>query len=812
MLCFGINNINFGVIMNVDMTPSSPSFRHDHDYDYESEDEIELTPLKSPSKTPPSPIQTPKENASKPLQGRASKIKIAEDKVSSVVQSIEGSPLAKSERGMGESPSQSQIPKPVEVAGPKKDSAPVEVPVKDAAPPPAEVPVKDVVPPPAEVPVKDAAAPSVEVPAKGATPPSKDAEPLPANLPGNLQPANPPLNPPPVTPSVNPPGNTPPVPPTVSLPVPPPVNPPVNPPGNLQPVNTPPVPPPNPPPLNPNPLNPVPAVVPGAAANPPNLAAEMQRIQTISDNASNSPTSSQEILIDFLNTFKKFNNDFEMPTLVANLKMNAKDQYEVEPFKLGDDDKTYFRIKVIYIVIAKSKTPPFTPKEMVLERTISTNGTTPEEAIMIASKFKFNVSELAKKAAGLPHSSDFDGMDPAYETAAASSRRFSFKFSYNADKHISHLESISVTNAAGEKKDHSISFNPENKYIYRAKSHDYEPKSSPNEDDFAGRLTFDTEEEAILYTKGYSIENENLYNQLQKENRAHEYIKSTITEIKKKEDEFTSLKATFIKEPYFKMRPFSRWLKSYGKVTQTKDSERIQSEADIYKEVQAGNQISKDEFKKLSRNMQDFVNLKNEIKSNKASQKAVISNLNADLIKLDQKLNSIKGGKLDPKDASELKELLREYEIEDAVLQDPNKTPQELIDMGKKAIAQVKKDQLQEIADKEKYLKKIQKNITEEQLGFNKRLGDLRKANQDIKMQVDQLRQLRDKAYLILNGNSTNDQKTEANKVIKSVGDLKKLEENFHKNDLAIKDLISILKIVGADKNPPQELVAFDDI
>lgn len=528
------------------------------------------------------------------------------------------------------------------------------------------------------------------------------------------------------------------------------------------------------------------------------LEDEMMRIQQIADKASDTSDSSRIILKDFLSTFKKFPKEFEEPVVDAELEKNQNGQFNIEPFQLNDPSKTYYGIKVTYTVTVKYKDHSKPDKKLKFVRKISTNATNPEDAVIMASKFKHSVCEIAKNGAGMACENEFKGIDPEFETA----KSFFFKFSYNADQRISNLLSLAVV-VGEKKKEKSITTDQSKKYAYNPQTNDfYEAKTPLKEEDFAGRLMFDSEEEALMYTKGYHFVNDNLYDQLQKENRTADHVKTVMDDIQSQSKKYDELYATFIKQPYFK------WLKRFWKVSQTPDTERIQLESDIYKDVKEGKGVSDKELKKLSPNMQNFVNLNKEIEEAKNNFKSTDKELNKDLNSLDQL--SRKGAKLEDDEESDLKDLLKKYGTADDVLQDKKRTTQDFIELGKKAIEQARSNHLNEMALKDKDLKEIQRQIVGEQVGFNKRLGDMRKVNGEIRIKINQLKDLKNKAELVLAGNPTKDEANQARQLDKSIGNLKKLEDQYQANDREINQLIGNLKLVGADKSPPKELEASD--
>lgn len=528
------------------------------------------------------------------------------------------------------------------------------------------------------------------------------------------------------------------------------------------------------------------AAAPPAAKDP---AQEMLRIQAKADNVSTSKESTHLIINDIMKTLAEMPGFTPPPVLktqfVTQDLQDPNAKINVEPFTLRG--QTCHKVEAMYSVIIDSADGSG-KKTISFKKAMFTNADTPEMAIRMAADTMHKIGELAKLGV-VP--SEFDN-NPDFEKGASHANHFYLNYSYKADGSISGLSSFGVMSADNKKIEHQVAANP-NKYIYDAKSNTYEVSHTPQsrENLLPGQVILDTEAEALMHKQGYRIANENLAGQMQQGKSAQEIVGKIKDEIQKKEEEFTALKATIIKEPGWKV---VSWLKSgSAPVTLTEETGRIQQEGRAFRKVLEGKSVPP---KELTENMQEYVKLEEEIENDKIVQKQ----RETDLLVLTQI-------DISRSDAGErIKDLINvsEYGLDDSKLKD--KSSSELLALGKQAIETKIQEGLAAIASKETKLESLKSRITEEQSGFNNRLTSLHKCNKDLEDKVNQLKQLKEEALQILNADSsTPEQIKEAKALLKGLPDPAKLDAKVKKNEEAFNSVIEYLKKVGADKASVQK-------
>jgi hypothetical protein len=517
----------------------------------------------------------------------------------------------------------------------------------------------------------------------------------------------------------------------------------------------------NPPPVVTSPPPVSPPVVQAAPPAPLNPTTELARIKELADEAPTSAEPTQEILADILKTFKKLGYKDKDIKMTAQLGKEGK-RFEVEPFTIDKSDKVYYRIKAKYEITAQGNGK--SKETLSFERVISTDATTPEDAIAVAAHFTQTVTGLALKDAKIPGSNTLANIDAKFETKAMSNRSFSFQFARNAAGRITHLERIQVGNEKDkDKAELAVKSDSQSKFIYNFKDQNPPIKVEDERTDrdlLPGQMLFNTEEEAWLQRNGYTIkQSDNLYEELSAKKSLAEHYQTILDEIKKKEEEFAKVKATFIQEPLIK------WM---NKATITPETKQALADAE---ELAKG--VSNTPREGISPNMQKFVQLKKMLDEYEEMQKGCENDL------------------------AELKE------------KDP---------ANKEAEAEIKSQIKQissAIATKYNELDQLEQAIGKDQSAFNDRLGQLHRINEDIRVRVEQLKQLRKEAEKVLGGTSADERKQEAQELVKTVSDKKlaELKGNMKQHKKAINTILDHLKNYGADASvfDPAGLTATDE-
>ncbi len=119
----------------------------------------------------------------------------------------------------------------------------------------------------------------------------------------------------------------------------------------------------------------------------------------------------------------------------GNLKRDSNNAFLIEPYVHPDSGKICYAIEVTYLVFAKRQENPLRdPGMLSFNRTISTDATNPEDAIVLAQQFLETVCD---------HAQNSDSSD-RYNQAAMQTRTFSFAFARNQLGQLDALSEISI--------------------------------------------------------------------------------------------------------------------------------------------------------------------------------------------------------------------------------------------------------------------------------------------------------------------------------------------------------------------------------
>lgn len=540
--------------------------------------------------------------------------------------------------------------------------------------------------------------------------------------------------------------------------------------------------------------------VQAAPAAAPNAVEELKKIRAKAISGESSDDASQKVIKELMTDLKNIPGYKPPPHLRSDLATTSNNQFEVEPYKLGD--KTCYRIQATYTVEAevdgKIVEIPFT-------RTISTNAETPEEAIKIASRFKHHVSELAKMGVE-DMESEYDGADADFHNAAANSRSLSMKFTPDPRGQMSHLASISVSKGSSTVS-HDVKTSQQ--YVYDAKSKKYKGAVSSTDDMLPkGHVHVHSEEEALLYERGYSIKtNPEFYRDLQQKDKG---LQNHIDDIKKaigeKEKIFDQLKDGLMEEPV------SKYLRRAKEPT-FNETDRI------HKEGEALTTLMKDSNAKpdttgLSENMQNFVSTNEKLvqlnENVKKSEKELVEYGN-EIEVLDKAIKKLEGSNeesinfiFEPFEFNKLNIILKKHGFKELSDQEVNiNACKDLISEKKKNIEAQSKDLPKEIAELKVELKDLQEKIAADQVNYNKKLAGIQKVNNELKALRDQLKQIN--TWI-----ATEPATRETEKISKNLQkSSKELDDKIIKNELKIARVVDRLGKIGAGQGDPKVSAVF---
>lgn len=470
----------------------------------------------------------------------------------------------------------------------------------------------------------------------------------------------------------------------------------------------------------------------------------------------------------------------------SELAKGNNGRYETEPFTLPNKpDETFYKTSVTYTFKVKNKGNgadiPLNGGDISVKRDAFTTSTTPENALLAASKFKETVIQLALnnaidgykgRLAGLP-----DKKDQKYNTVMTQ-RNFQFNFASDAaGRTTTALTSIQV----GTHK-LNLDVDPKTKsyrYVYDIDSGELE-RIGKNETKVKKAnqtfVYFDTEEEAFINIKPV-IKNDDFFDRLERSSKSIEqHIEEIKEDIKKKELEFAEIKSMFIKKPLIRL--FSTEGKS------TKQFEEYL--ADLTYDSQ-----SKIDEKQLSLNKQFFIQTKKG---------------------LDEYISRV--GQDQEKDLKILEELVKPNsqpseeanKIIDKIVaahQLPNKDVDQIIQT-------VKMDQRQ-IAGLRTELSELEIEIGKEQATFNRDLAKLTDLNKNLDRQLEQLKDARKKAESILQDPQKQPQKAQAFLKAFSNTEIAKLEKNIASNQKLIKGILNRLDLIGASKSTASDSIVVSE-
>lgn len=129
----------------------------------------------------------------------------------------------------------------------------------------------------------------------------------------------------------------------------------------------------------------------------------------------------QGLLKDAFDKLAKLAKPGTNPKVKAELQQDSSGQYDIEAYLPPSSDKTCYKINVTYQVMVDTDDGL---KSVELKRTIYTNATKPEQALLAANNFAKIMTELASSDADLQGDT----------TSAMNEKSFSFKFNYSGDK------------------------------------------------------------------------------------------------------------------------------------------------------------------------------------------------------------------------------------------------------------------------------------------------------------------------------------------------------------------------------------------
>lgn len=530
--------------------------------------------------------------------------------------------------------------------------------------------------------------------------------------------------------------------------------------------------------------------------NPSNPIDPMQAIRDLAKNAPSSKQSSQEILGDMINKLKDqgYNTNIKVNSELAT---NTK-KFEVEPFQVSGE--TFYRVKVTYEVVAEKPGTPPTQEKLSFSRTISTSGTNPEDAILIATEFKDTVCGYALKIGKEPH--PFDKVSNDFEDFAKSSKTFSFQFAKNAAGNISHLKSISVSNNKDKTSiTHTVDSNDQPKYVYNYKRHSYEETQSQEEEINPGLQFFGNQSLKLIHERGISVKNEDFSQELLKRGDALvQHGARLYEEIQKKSEEFARIKADFIKEPSYSLfnKLFRKKAQPEPGVTEAFNHFKANAHA-FHKLTQLGeyDPVNLADLKDASSEIQKYADIKNNIIELRNKRKTIddhAKEFEALMEKIEEDPDIIESLGFD--DAQDFWEKVENYIPHD----DPrlaDKEIPEIIAECLKAIEDEAKATTGLIVARRKELKALEVKIKQTQGSFNEQLKEMSQVNRDLAVKIAELKDLQTKAEDIVGNAGYTDQakKAEAQKLVDLISKdtIKELEEQYGKPQKVIDIILTSL-------------------
>lgn len=562
-------------------------------------------------------------------------------------------------------------------------------------------------------------------------------------------------------------------------------------------------------------------------AAPLDPVAEIERISKLAEDAKTSDIPSQKILNDIIKTFDKLEyTDIKLSSALGqDMKGTAggKKPYQVEPYFNSESQTTCYRIKVDYTVTANSNG---VEQKIAFSRTISTSATNPADAILIAFQFKKRVEEYATFDTSKEDPSVKASRSPEFNQQALLSKTFSFSFDRNPAGGLTRLSGIQIMK---DKTFLEHKLTPDNAtYGYKFRN---EADKKAATEDTPGHVFFETEEQLLMHENGIVTLNRN-YEDLEKTKGALESEAQVLQEdIKKKQAEFVEIKGSFLKDPFLKFLrknaepSLSPEFANFTDVSSPKLGEYLAKKKELeinqkkQQELEADllllenfptnlGMASKDNASGVSE--KTLINMKRQLKKARKKLAADPSPKNQQRVEqLEARLVEKKAGKktdtenpLPEQSLASIKEIGVKYGIPSDQIEGIK--PAEIIEMCQGAI-EAKKTGLEksvEIALDE--LQQLGKEIRQEQISFNKQLGELYKIHQDLNIKFNQLKHLHEKATSLANHLFIPDErKAKAQAVLKLIPDkmIHELEKQLEIQQTAIDTIFNRLNQLAQNVN-----------
>jgi hypothetical protein len=468
-----------------------------------------------------------------------------------------------------------------------------------------------------------------------------------------------------------------------------------------------------------------------------------------------------------------------------------------ESYKIPDDpnpDNRYYRIKVTYTVKVEGEDVS-TIKP--IDRVIKTNATTPENAVLIASKFKDNVIQIAENFGTPP-----EGISSKQYEELKSQRTFGFNFDKDAAGRPVSLRSI-VT--AGKPKENSIEFklkqNPRKADFYALDLETGRYDAINREDRIKRGKTgktayYETEEEAILNAR-YTVKNENFLDRLKNGSKPFQQNIEDLKELIERDEKELGK----VKKAFFDHRLFDLFR---GKTTKE------------FKQYIAGREYEEKEastdFENLSPTMQEYVNTKRKLEEwdrvhqdDDIQQKVELEFLKKMAVELapakkteeEEKVKTDVTKKvITDKDAlDKLKQLADKYNV--------TNSDEYNLSFVKTLLAEVNKESQAREPLSQK-VNELKSAILEEQASFNSALTKLHALNNKLERQFEQLQQV--KKELVVGSDEAKGFEMLFPKTY-----MQKLGEKVKNNKELIKKIIAKLEPLGASEGLSSKGVAEDE-
>ncbi len=560
--------------------------------------------------------------------------------------------------------------------------------------------------------------------------------------------------------------------------------------------------------------------------------------------------STSELLKQLYDIAKVFGGDISSSTLKTD-----QGRFVTEPFTSTENPgETFYKIEATYTISIPGK------DDLKLKRYIKSSATEPETLILFASKYKDMRVELAKASNG-----QLGRLNLAQGESIEDLRKqsvFTFKGSLDQTTgHVYRLDSISSL-VKGKTSEFKLNEKTGDEVYVQSGSHAFVPKQQKDvKSDVYGQVVYKTEDEYLTHAS-YVVkmpEGSNIYDEFEKDQKTELRLKEIKEQIEKKEAQLTEAKAQFTNDSW------TRWLsgKTPAEFKQFLDdvkAEKYLKEKEVRKslnQIKVAHPHGEDynlEEQTIIADLMRIYDLRTKYpkRFDKIPLETADYNHAVDILietmKKEAKSNDVSGISETMQQYMQLKKAQGRY-APPALLKtnqifiDKNPEYRQLADLEEQLSQKPPLDDLQKARVKnlmgpdgkfqeyandakpidnvaiqelikrkfETDLAKLQEQITQQKSRYNMRLGQLNKLNSDLESLVGQLEGLKIGAEAKKNHPSTLEELKRAEAFLKSLPNIKKLNDKVKKNKDDADDILEKITALGVGRVPRQEEILLGD-